>query len=222
MKKNLIILFLFLTACTSPEEKQSLEKLETIYGGKVLLTKGKSSEDISKFYYEIEVNESPIVNDSKNRLDIIAGNCAVKHFETLTQEDIENHLTTSVVLTRNNKAFEFIYKKDILNEFLASKKVALNFLSLVKNNKLEEAYGLLNVDLKEKYSFQIFSTQFVNVLNTIGGINIISFQGVTSEETTDNKKIIFIESVVAGTNDKSIIDFFIDPNSESPILEIKN
>lgn len=191
MKKliPIFILFLFFNSCNkvnvSSDEKLALDKIAQFYGGLINYNKGfENHNGISKDYFEIKINKSPLLNNDQVNLTKHAGNMAYLFYSNLSKENKKKFNEVRVSIDLNNgegRSYKFkISELEGVLSFLPSLE-NVNYLIISKDyKKLAESFSN-DSNVKEESIKELFN----KVNETFGETKEIQYQG--HEFSTDDK-----------------------------------
>lgn len=200
MKKilSITILLIFIscnnTGVTVKEENAVLQVLN-FYNGECLRSKGiKSENGNNKFYFELEMSKSELLNAKSKNLKTHSANIAYLFYSNLDEEKKNYQEIKVKIVLYNGTTQEFSYSNVELSE-IEKLQPYLNQI-IAKISKKEYEKLLISFDKTVDIDAKNIENLFATIENQYGKINKIQSQGFEFRETNNYGNVIVMKEAV--------------------------
>ncbi|MFD2907551.1 hypothetical protein ACFSX9_02270 [Flavobacterium ardleyense] len=200
MRKFLSVLFL-ITLCScnklteTENEINSVQAVLNYYDGECLKSKGfEKSNGTDKQFYEIEISNSKLLNQSADKLNSNAANIAYLFYSNLKNEKSNYQEIRVKINLSNGESQSFKYSDQEINEIEKLQPRINEIIEYIKTNNYEKLAGQFQDSIK--VDERAISDLFTSLQSKYGKIEQTQFQGFQFEDSNNFGKLIIIREAL--------------------------
>lgn len=201
----------------SENEKRGVQEVVDFYGGKCEYSAGStiSKNKGSIKYFKLSLNESDILEENAQRIEIPASNIAYLFYKSLNDEQKKYDEIRIEVKFKDGQKSVFDYSTIILQSVLKRMPFAFKVVGLIKDQKYEELTSIINDTAVFEFNKEELAPALKGVEEQFGKITKEAFRpfGFRIDEYKD-RLILHICGAIMRERQNNEFSMDVDLNSE--------